>query len=867
MSRIAEYYEKTTKLVSGLCLMGLTLSAVDDCGATPIKVGLFADPVATDKRSCNGVQQVVGKATDMTLERITSETILSDKLKAFDVLVFPGGTANGEARALGKDGGAAVEAFVKSGKGYIGICAGAYLMNEGWNELTSSVQLINGYCYDLDNWQRGEGQIHLKFVEPYEDLLTSETIWYENGPIFAPAKLDLPAYTALARFATDYTADGGTTGTMIGHDAIVAAPYHKGRAVGFSPHPELSPAFGNMLLSAIRWASCGNDGSQPTVKSVLLNNDNKSKLKQEKTMENHFGKALKIEGNKFTLDGQDFVIHSGAMHYFRTMPEDWHDRLDKMKKCGLNTVETYVPWNLHEPEEGQFCFEGLCDIERFIKTAHDVGLYVIVRPGPYICAEWEFGGLPYWLLNEPGMSMRCNDAKYLSKVDAYFDELIPRIVPFLSTKLDGNVLAMQIENEYGSYGSDKKYLAHLRDGLKRRGVDTLLFTSDGDNITMLSAGTIDGAFKTINFGSGAQESFDVFDKLYPNKPRMCTEYWDGWFDHWGEKHHTRDAESVVKDLKYMVEHGISFNYYMFHGGTNFGFMNGANSANDGTKYEPTVTSYDYDCAMSEWGEPTEKYWSIKAVLNPDDKVDFPNKCGAFGKFSFNAYAELMENLDALSKPVETPNPLTFEKLHNPYGYVLYRHVFERDGGKQPVVLTGLKDRAQIYVDGKFVGDSSRNDLVNHEVEATKGLTLDILVENMGRVNYGASFVEEKGLTHGVWFGCQYLHGFANYALPMNNLDKLTFKSGDCETSNPIFLKSDFEIKNPKDTFLKLHGCTKGVAYINGFNLGRYWEIGPQQTLYVPGALLRDGKNELIVFDQYGTKDASFELTDKHLLSK
>ena len=311
-----------------------------------LRVGLFADAVATDRRSREGVERVVKTAKDMKIERVTSQTITSKELNDFDVLIFPGGSGNGEASALGAEGGAAVEEFVARGKGYIGICAGSYLMNEGWNEKTKCVELINAYCFDLDNWARGEGWIKVKFAEPFGDLLTSETIWYENGPIFAPAALDLPAYTSLAKFATDYTAKGAPTGMMIDHDAIVAAPYRKGRVVGFSPHPELSPAFNSMLLSAIRWAAAGDDGTTPTVRSVLLNDDKNagSDMKAQ-------SKNLTVKQGKFYLGDEPFNIHSGAIHYFRTMPQDWRDRLTKLKACGLNTVETYVP--LHVLKAGK----------------------------------------------------------------------------------------------------------------------------------------------------------------------------------------------------------------------------------------------------------------------------------------------------------------------------------------------------------------------------------------------------------------------------------------------------------------------------------------------------------------------------------
>lgn len=580
--------------------------------------------------------------------------------------------------------------------------------------------------------------------------------------------------------------------------------------------------------------------------------------------------VLKAENKKFYLGEQEIKIHSGAMHYFRTVPEDWKDRLLKLKKCGLNTVETYVAWNLHEPKEGQFCFDGLCDIERFIQTATELGLYVIVRPGPYICAEWEFGGLPSWLLSYSDIKLRCMNERFLEKIDNFFDAFIPKITPYLTTN-GGNVIAVQVENEYGSYGCDKEYLNYVKEGLIKRGVDVLLFTSDGGNRSMLTSGAIEGVLQTVNFGSDPEGNFAVFKERYPDMPMMCMEFWDGWFDHWGQKHVVRDAQSVADDIKYMVDNDMSFNFYMFHGGTNFGFMNGANFI-DVDGYRPTVTSYDYDALLTEWGAPTEKYWKVKEILNPDEKVEFKSECANFGTFKFEEHANLFENLDNISTPVKSPEPLTFEELGTDYGFVLYRSNLVGERDSQLIQLRGLKDRAQIFTDGEpkatYFREMKDEDLV--EIKVDSEMQLDILAENLGRINYGPHMKEFKGVTQGVWLGASYgnyVHGFTNYALPLTNLEKLSFKQGECETNQPTFLKSTFEITNPKDTFLKVDGLTKGIVFLNGFNLGKYWEIGPQVTLYVPASLLKEGKNELIVFEQHNVKDASFTLMDQHILSK
>ena len=322
-------------------------------------------------------------------------------------------------------------------------------------------------------------------------------------------------------------------------------------------------------------------------------------------------KNLEVKGGAFYLDGQKIQILSGAIHYFRVVPEYWEDRLKKLKNCGLNTVETYVPWNLHEPEEGEFCFEGICDMEHFFETADALGLYVILRPSPYICAEWEGGGLPYWLLGYNGLKPRCSNGLYFEKVENYYNELMPRIKRHLF-KNGGPIIAVQVENEYGSFGNDKEYISRLYRLMLSYELDTFFFTADGTEKYMLNGGLTDGVFATANFGSDPEGNFDALDARRPNQPHFCMEYWCGWFDHWGEKPHKRDAEDIVAPLKRMRERGEHFNIYMFHGGTNFGFMNGANYADT---YQPTVTSYDYGAFLTENGEYTEQYRLLKNELS------------------------------------------------------------------------------------------------------------------------------------------------------------------------------------------------------------------------------------------------------------
>lgn len=587
-----------------------------------------------------------------------------------------------------------------------------------------------------------------------------------------------------------------------------------------------------------------------------------------------------MEGNQFLFDGQPMRIISGAMHYYRIVPEYWQDRLLKLKACGFNTVETCVPWNLHEPEEGSFQFEGIADVVRFVRLAEELGLYVIIRPSPYICAEWEFGGLPYWLLKQPDIHLRSADPAYLEKIDRYYDVLMEKFKPLLCTN-GGPVIAMQIENEYGSYGNDKVYLEHLREGMIRRGIDVLLFTSDGPTDYMLQGGTLlPNVLATVNFGSRPLQAFDKLLEYQPDKPVVCMEYWNGWFDHWGEEHHVRDHAEVVEVLDQILQTGASINFYMFHGGTNFGFYNGANYSN---KYEPTVTSYDYDALLNESGDITEKYKAIRHVIGkytelPDIVIPEPAPKLTFENIQMTEYASLFDSLAQLSTPVKSPFPLPMEKLGQDYGFILYETDVPGPLQRSKLVIQDIRDRALVFLNGVYQGCVDRNthtiaqDITAHDLLLeipAEGARLSILVENMGRINYGWHLKDPKGITEGVRLSQQFLYHWDIYALPMKDLSLVSFhpiaNCVDDETVLPGFYRASFELDEVQDTFLHLDGWTKGVAYINGFNLGRYWNLGPQQTLYVPAPLLHAGKNELIVFELHGARETVVSLQDTHKL--
>ena len=575
--------------------------------------------------------------------------------------------------------------------------------------------------------------------------------------------------------------------------------------------------------------------------------------------------TFSISGSDFMFDGKPIRIVSGAIHYFRVVPEYWEDRLLKLKACGFNTVETYIPWNLHEPQPGQFCFNGLADMEKFIHIAAGLDLFVIVRPSPYICAEWEFGGLPAWLLADSDMQLRCSYKPYLEKVDAYFDELLPRLEPFLCTK-GGPIIAMQIENEYGSYGNDRKYLDYLKEGMRQRGIDVLLFTSDGPTDALLQGGSVPGVLATVNFGSRPDSSFAKLLDYQQDYPLMCMEYWNGWFDHWGKQHHTRDAADVAAVFEEMLQANASVNFYLFHGGTNFGFYNGAN-AQLRDHYEPTTTSYDYDALLDETGRPTDKFYAVREVLSSymelgELKLPEPAPRRAYGRVNMTGQADLFGHLDALSTAISSPTPLPMEKLGQSFGFIVYTTCISGPRPMEQLHLQEVRDRALIYLNGQFIGVIERSGVeqtVSFEVPAG-GAELRIVVENMGRINYGPYLKDRKGITEGVRLGFQFLFEWQIHPLPFEDLSPLTFDAVSVQ-KHPAFYKADLYVDRPEDTFIHMGGWTKGVVFLNGFNLGRYWEKGPQQTLYVPAPLLRHGNNDIVVFELHGTDEAAITFTD------
>ncbi len=563
-----------------------------------------------------------------------------------------------------------------------------------------------------------------------------------------------------------------------------------------------------------------------------------------------FAGEFSAEGNRFILNGAPFQILSGEIHYPRVPKEYWRNRLQSLKAMGLNTVTTYVFWNQHETSPGVYDFTGDQDVAQFIRMAQEEGLYVILRPGPYICAEWEFGGFPAWLLKDGLINLRSNDQKYLNYVSTWFSVLGKVISPLLIQN-GGPIIAVQIENEYGGFGRDKKYLEAIHQILLKNGfAQSLMFTSDG--IKDLSKGNLSGILSVANFGPGnADEAFEALRKARPEAPLMVGEYWAGWFDEWGGKHQSLDLAPQTKDYEWMLSQGASVNLYMFHGGTSFGWMNGANS--DGRNYSPDVTSYDYDSALDESGRPTKKYFAFREIisrLTGKNPSAVPELTPVITLPEFRMRRSISV-FDSLPKSVKSLHPLSMEQMDQAYGYILYRARLKRSSSGH-LVIEGLHDYAQVYIDGKLVGTLDRRlDQKSLKLNIRNAdARLEILVENSGRINYTKAILNErKGITGNVKLSGSMIQNWEQFSLPMNNISSLKFKDEGCEGA--CFYESHFNLNLLGDTFLDVSKLGKGMVWINGRPLGRIWKIGPQKKLYLPAPWLKVGENVVHVFDLEG----------------
>ena len=561
--------------------------------------------------------------------------------------------------------------------------------------------------------------------------------------------------------------------------------------------------------------------------------------------------ALTHRDGTLLRHGRPFRMLSGAVHYFRIHPDQWEDRLRRLAAMGANTVDTYIPWNFHERVEGAVDFTGWRDAERFIRLAGEIGLDVFVRPSPYICAEWSNGGIPFWLSGRT-RALRTSDPVFLDAVDAWYDALIPRLAP-LQAAHGGPITAVQVENEYGSFGSDHDYLVHLRDGLRSRGIVELLTTADGTTADMVRNGSVDGAMGSFTFGTGVGLAKEL---RKPGEALMCAELWGGWFDHWGEQHHVRSAASMIGTVEELLAEGGSVSLYMAHGGTNFGLWAGAN--HDGA-LQPTVTSYDSDAPIGEDGSLNDKFRALRAAFAPFHDGDLPPIPAAprrqpAAAAPLRRVAALLDVVRAVPAGVVAPMPLSFEELGAEDGLVVYEAEVTYAPGAA-LTVDVLHDRAVAYLDGVRLGVLERDGERTLELPATGGSgVLTLVVESQGRVNYGPHTGERKGILSGVRIGRRFAHGWTHRVIPQESPADPTAHDAVASAAEGDALPADglavavFDVADPADAWLAFPGTVNALVWLNGFLLGRSRAVGPQITLYAPGPLWREGRNEIRVLD-------------------
>lgn len=570
----------------------------------------------------------------------------------------------------------------------------------------------------------------------------------------------------------------------------------------------------------------------------------------------------------FLLDGKPFQMISGEMHYTRIPKEYWRDRIRMAKAMGLNTIGTYVFWNAHEPVQGKYDFSGNNDIAAFIKVAKEEGMWVVLRPSPYVCAEWEFGGYPWWLLKDSTVKVRSTDKRFIAAYTRYIKELSKQLIPLLVTH-GGNILMVQMENEYGSYSNDKNYLDLNRKLFRKVGFDGILFTCDGAD--KMHDGYLPGYLPAVNGLEDTSEVKKVINTYHNGKgPYYVAEWYPGWFDQWGKPHANVPGNKNAEKLDKILSAGISINMYMFHGGTTRDFMNGANM-NIHDPYAPQVSSYDYDGPLDEAGNPTKKFFQFREVIEKHlptgeklPPVPEKKKTIAIHDIKLTSYAGLFDNLP---KAITSINPLAFEDINQAYGFVLYRSNIS--SGNSYLKINGLRDYALIYINGKKAGVLDRrlnqdSVLLNN---VPKNATLDILVENNGRINYGPYLTDNrKGIIGRVVVNGKEITNWKMYGFPFKNLNGIKF-TNKIPSAQPILYKGNFTLSGVGDTYLDMRSFGKGFVFLNGHNLGKYWEIGPQQTLYVPAGWLKKGVNEVIVFDELKDGHTSINALDNSILNQ
>jgi beta-galactosidase len=566
--------------------------------------------------------------------------------------------------------------------------------------------------------------------------------------------------------------------------------------------------------------------------------------------------AFALGADDFLLDGRPFQIIGCELHPARIPAEYWAHRIRMAKALGCNSIAAYIFWNYHETAEGTFDFtSGNRDIATFVRLVQAEGMWVLLRPGPYVCAEWDFGGLPTYLLRTPDIKVRCLDPRYMAAVTRYVTRLGAVIHPLLVTK-GGPIILVQVENEYGSYGNDRAYTSRLRDLWVTAGVDVPFYTADGPTTHMLEAGRVDGGAIGLDSGT-SQKHWELARSIAPGVPVFSSETYPGWLTHWGEPWARPDTDGLMKEVTFLLAGGKSFNFYVAHGGTNFGFTAGANSGGRG--YEPDVTSYDYDAPIGEQGRPTPKYFALRELIGsrlpagrPLPPIPDPVPAIAVPEFAMHVHASIWGNLPA---PVESVQPRPFESYGQNQGLVLYRTTLVgRKSGK--LVITDLHDYANVLVDGKLIATLDRR-LGERSIDlpaATSPMpVLDVLVEGMGHINFGQEIIDRKGITDRVTLSGMTLMNWQVFLLPLSDAWVSALPAGPADALRPgTFFRGSFTLARAADTFLDMTGYRKGVVWVNGHNLGRYWDIGPQRRLFCPAPWLNAGANQVTVLDLHAT---------------
>lgn len=586
------------------------------------------------------------------------------------------------------------------------------------------------------------------------------------------------------------------------------------------------------------------------------------------------GGTFTVGDKTFLLNGKPFVVKAAELHYPRIPRPYWEHRIKMCKALGMNTVCLYVFWNIHEQQEGKFDFTGNNDVAEFCRLAQRNGLYVIVRPGPYVCAEWEMGGLPWWLLKKKDIRLREPDPYFMERVKL-FERKVGEQLASLTIQNGGPIIMVQVENEYGSYGENKAYVSAIRDIVRQSGFDKVtLFQCDW--ASNFEKNGLDDLVWTMNFGTGADidQQFRRLGELRPNAPQMCSEFWSGWFDKWGARHETRPAKAMVKGIDEMLSKGISFSLYMAHGGTSFGHWAGANSPG----FAPDVTSYDYDAPINEYGQATPKYWELRHTMekyNDGGKLPAPPKAPmpviTIPKFALTEYAPLG---NGMGSSVQSRDIRSFEDMDMGWGIADYSTALPKIPVGSMLTLNEPHDFAQVFVDGKYIGkiDRVKNEKTLMLPPVEKGTELCIRIEAMGRINFGRAIKDYKGITKEVTISAEMdgheaswnLKNWTIVPIPDNYETAVKALSVGTETSKRTrqhaklltkagYYRGHFMLRKPGDTFLNMEAFGKGQVYVNGHAIGRFWNIGPQQTLYLPGCWLKQGRNEVIVLDVVGPK--------------